>query len=159
MPALDITRIGPADAADLGTLFEALAADSEAARFFHPHPLTRTYAAELCARTDTSRDRYYIARRGGRAVGYALLRGWDEGYAVPSFGVAVHPEARGLGVGQALLGQAVAASRASGAPALRLTVYKANARAVHVYRKAGFVYRDKNEHEWVGVLDLAPLAA
>ncbi len=65
-------------------------------RWFHPHPLTAVEAARPCAYD--GRDLYYAAVTGDAVVAYGLLRGWDEGYAVPSLGIAVHPAARGLGL-------------------------------------------------------------
>jgi ribosomal protein S18 acetylase RimI-like enzyme len=88
-----------------------------------------------------------------------MLRGWDEGYETPSFGGCTHPELRGAGLGQFLLAHAIAESRAAGARRLRLTVYKENVRALHIYQKFGFLFSDKNDYEAVGLLDLgsAPL--
>src|SRR5438132_7164338 len=153
---LAIDRLAAGDAASLGAFFEVLAADPETVRFFHPHPLTTEFAGALCRRQCRARDRFYLARSGTQVVGYLMLRGWEEGFAVPSFGGCVHPEFRGRGLGQLLLAHAIREARALAAPRLRLTVYKANARAVHVYRKFGFVFHEKNEHELVGLLELAP---
>jgi ribosomal protein S18 acetylase RimI-like enzyme len=152
--SLEVRRAGDGDADLLGDFFEALAGDAETASFFRPHPLTRAFASELCGRLGAIKDCYYIAAYAGRAAGYMMLRGWDEGYAVPSFGVCTHPGLRGAGLGQALLAHAVGECRSRGAPRLRLTVYKANRRAVHVYEKFGFRFTDKNPEELVGVLDL-----
>jgi len=151
---LTIERLAAGDAAPLEAFFEVLAADPETARFFHPHPLTAEFAHELCRRQSFARDRFYVARYRGQMAGYLMLRGWEEGFAVPSFGGCVHPAFRGRGLGQALLAHAIREARALAAPRLRLTVYKANARAVHVYRKFGFIFREKNEHELVGLLEL-----
>src|SRR5262249_15484166 len=136
---------------------ETLLADAESARFFHPHPLTRASARELCARVDSCRDRYYLGCYRGKIVAYSMLRGWDEGYTVPSFGVAVHPALRDAGLGQAMLTHAIGESQAAGAPRLRLTVYRNNQRGVHVYRKFGFIFQEHGEH-LVGLLDLSSAA-
>jgi ribosomal protein S18 acetylase RimI-like enzyme len=149
---LATNRVSVADAESLGRFFEVVAADKESTRFFHPHPLTKAFAARLC--TLPCRDRYYITHYHGRVAAYSMLRGWDEGYETPSFGGCTHPELRGAGLGQMLLVHAIAESRTTGARRLRLTVYKENAPALHVYRKFGFVFSDKNEHELVGLLDL-----
>jgi ribosomal protein S18 acetylase RimI-like enzyme len=149
-----IHRITNRDAGALGDFFAALAVDAETTQFFHPHPFTREYASQLCAKIESIGDRYYVARYEGRVIAYMMLRGWDEGFAVPSFGVCSHPDLRDVGLGQALLAHAVRESQAAGAPQLRLTVFKNNPRAVHVYRKFGFVFHDKNEQELVGLLDL-----
>jgi ribosomal protein S18 acetylase RimI-like enzyme len=155
---LEIRRIRTTDAAVLGDFFEELGADAETVRFFHPHSLTRVYAALLCGGAATRLDHHYVALYRGRPAAYSLLRGWDDGYAVPSWGGCVHPELRSAGMGHALLLHAVAESRAAGATRLRLTVYKANQRGVHLYSKFGFVFQDKDEKSVVGVLDLtAPL--
>ncbi len=157
--AVTIDRLTPKDASRLGTFFELLAADEETVRFFHPHALTRAYAVELCACQGRCRDRYFAMSFRGRVVGYSMLRGWDEGYTIPSFGGATHPALRGLGLGQVLLRHAIRESEQAGAPKLRLTVYRANERATHVYRKLGFVFSEKNEREWIGLLSLPAFLA
>jgi ribosomal protein S18 acetylase RimI-like enzyme len=156
VPGPGIEKVSAADAAPLGQFFEALAADLETARFFHPHPLTIAYATELCARVSSCRDLYFVARWRGQIAGYSLLRGWDEGYAIPSVGVCVHPALRNAGLGHVLMAHAVEQSRAAGAPRLRLSVYRENERGRHVWAKFGYVFSDKNEHELLGLLELTP---
>jgi [ribosomal protein S18]-alanine N-acetyltransferase len=151
---VDIRALSGADSPKLGTFFEALAKDAETNHFFNPHPLTREYAFELCARVERISDRYFIATQNGDVVGYSMLRGWDEGYAVPSFGACVHPAIRNAGLGKRLLAHAIDQSQLQGATKLRLTVFKANQRAVNLYRRFGFAFVDKNSHELVGMLDL-----
>jgi ribosomal protein S18 acetylase RimI-like enzyme len=147
-------RLSAADASGLGRFFKALQRDPESLRFFHPFPLTPASAALLCARPSTALDRHYITRYHDRIAAYSMLRGWDEGYTIPSFGACTHPGLRNAGLGHWLLAHAITESRAAGAGKLRLTVYKENLRAIHVYRKFGFVFSDSNERELVGLLDL-----
>jgi ribosomal protein S18 acetylase RimI-like enzyme len=147
-----------ADTAALGEFFAACAADPEVARYFHPHPLTAEFAAELCGKLDRINDRYLAVFAGGRVAGYAMLRGWDDGYAVPSFGVCVHPALRDCGLGHSLLALAIREAKRAGAAKMRLTVYKDNARGVHLYTRYGFVFADKDERSLVGTLDLAGAA-
>jgi ribosomal protein S18 acetylase RimI-like enzyme len=147
-------RVSEADADSLGKFLELVAADEESTRFFHPHPLSKAFAACLCALQSSYRDRYYITRYHGQVAAYSMLRGWDEGYETPSFGGCTHPGLRGAGLGHVLLAHAIAESRAAGASRLRLTVYKENVAALHIYRKFGFAFSDKNEHELIGLLDL-----
>ncbi len=149
-----IRRISVSDGPALGDFFVTLATDGDTIDFFHPHPFTREYADELCSRSATRKDCYYVACFRGIIVAYMMLRGWDEGYSVPSFGVCNLPALRDVGLGQVLLSHAVAECRAVDAKQLRLTVFKNNERAVHVYRKFGFVFKDKNENELIGILDL-----
>ena len=156
---LTIRPIGAADGAALAVFFEALAADAEAAAFFRPHPLTAEEARSLCRKAGTIRDGYFVAEYAGRIAGYSMLRGWDEGYEVPSWGGAVHPSLRDAGIGKRLLLHAVSESISRGAPKMRLTVYKTNARGVHVYGKIGFRFSEKDERSLVGVLPLEPAPA
>lgn len=149
---LEIRRLTPADREDLAALFAAFRADPATVHFFHPHPFTDEVAKDLCERQ--GRDLYFLARVAGRPVGYSMLRGWDEGYAVPSFGVGVHPEARGQRIGQQLLAQAILESRAAGASRLRLTVLKANEVARRIYEQFGFQLSEKDAESLLGVLEL-----
>lgn len=154
---LEIRRLSPADRDDLAALFAAFSAHPATVHFFHPHPFTDEVAAELCERE--GRDLYFLARVAGRPVGYSMLRGWDEGYSVPSFGVGVHPEARGQRIGHDLLSHAILESRAVGATRLRLTVLKTNTIARRIYTQFGFQFSDKDAESLLGVLELTSDAA
>ncbi|WP_414171453.1 GNAT family N-acetyltransferase [Clavibacter tessellarius] len=57
----------------------------------------------------------------------------------PSLGMALVPSARGRGLGRRMLGELVAAVRASGAPAVSLSVEDGNDRARALYASLGFV--------------------
>lgn len=54
------------------------------------------------------------------------------------WGMFVHPDARGRGVGDALLAAAVARARAAGVEGLKLAVVTTNAPAITLYLRAGF---------------------
>jgi [ribosomal protein S18]-alanine N-acetyltransferase len=149
-----VRLLAPSDAAALGDFLAAAHDHPPTAELFHPHPLTRQFAAELCGKLSAIKDRYFALFVGGRVAGYAMLRGWDEGYKVPSFGVCVHPALQNAGVGHVLTTFGIDESRRAGAEKVRLTVYKRNERAAHLYAKYGFVFTDKDEHSLVGVLDL-----
>ena len=62
-------------------------------KFFHPHPFTTEAARERAAYT--GKDLYYVVIEGDEILGYGMLRGWDEGYEVPSLGIVIHPAHRG----------------------------------------------------------------
>jgi ribosomal-protein-alanine N-acetyltransferase len=139
--------LGPA----LAEFFAALAHGPEP-DFFHPHPMTADEARRICEHA--GRDLYYAACLSGRVVGYGLLRGWDEGYAIPSLGIAIHPEARGQRLARPFMVFLHAAARVRGANKIRLTVYASNQRAVALYQSLGYVLEPKNDRELVGFLDL-----
>lgn len=148
---LEFRRVSPDLVAGLGDLFGALR-DGGDERFFHPHPLTADEAARLGAYA--GRDLYYAAVDGGEVAAYAMLRGWDEGYAVPSLGIAVRPSARGTGLARAFMHFLHAAARRRAAPRVRLKVYRANAGALALYRSLGYVFDDDGGDELVGTVAL-----
>ena len=90
----------------------------------------------------TTQDLYFGAFVDSRLAGFGMLRGWDEGYAVPSFGVAVESAARGRGLGRGLLRFAIRAARGRGAPSMMLKVHVENP-ARHLYEAEGFHFPDE----------------
>ncbi len=79
---------------------------------------------------------YIAAVTGNRVVGYGGF--WsivDEAHIT---NIAVHPDYRGKGVGNALMRGLIEAARARGAAAMTLEVRDSNAAAQHLYLKYGF---------------------
>jgi ribosomal-protein-alanine N-acetyltransferase len=148
---LEFRRLRPELVAELAEFFRAFAAGPDHA-FFHPHPMTDAEAARICGLA--GRDLYYAACDSGRIIAYGMLRGWDDGYEIPSLGIAIHPEARGRGLARPFMVFLHAAAKARGAAKVRLTVYGDNQRAVELYRRMGYGFAAKNERELVGILDL-----
>ena len=120
--------------------------------FFHPHPMTAEVAARIC-RYDGG-DLYYAACSGGSVVAYGLLRGWEEGFDIPSLGIAIHPAARGRGLARPFMVFLHAAAKFRGATKVRLTVYNENQRAAELYRRMGYQFEAKNDRELIGILEL-----
>jgi ribosomal-protein-alanine N-acetyltransferase len=135
----------------LASFFEALVASGDAAAF-HPHPFDAAAAAERAAYR--GKDVYCAAVAGGRVLGYAMLRGWDEGYDEPSLGIAVHPEARSTGLARALMLYLHAEARRRGARRIRLKVYPGNAPALALYRSLGYEVAGEERGQLVAFKDL-----
>src|SRR4051812_27529776 len=69
--------------------------------YFSPHPFTAGAIENII---QTARlDIYCILVEGSNVLAYGMLRGWDEGYDVPSLGIAVHPLVRNTGWGKAFM--------------------------------------------------------
>jgi len=79
----------------------------------------------------------HLARRGDGAVGFTLLV--PAAAALEVLYLAVDPDAWGSGVSGQLLAYVDEVARTGGADALHLWVIDDNHRAVHVYRRAGWV--------------------
>lgn len=151
MKGLEFLKLRPGHEGSLGDLFEVLG-DDTVSRFFHPHPFTREEAGKRCRHEGG--DLYYAISDGERFLGYGMLRGWDEGYEIPSLGIALHPEAQGKGLGRSFMHFLHAAARLRGAKRVRLKVYPENKAAVKLYESLGYRYPETSEGQLVGLLDL-----
>jgi len=99
-----------------------------------------TWSTRMTRSTVSGIDRALAAHMDGQLVGLAWAKvDSDDPDLVNLFQMWVAPEARGQGVAGALLEEAVRWSRARGAQALRLGVNCANAAALRLYERAGFV--------------------
>jgi len=111
---------------------------------------------------------FLVAERGGEVVGYVIAdampnHGRDIGHVKD---LAVHPEARGEGLGRGLLRSALVRLRGVGVAVVRLVVRASNAGARSLYayewfepvRRVSNYYRD-GEDALVLVVDLAEWAA
>ena len=116
-------RIRAASTADLETI-----ARIEAASFADPWP-RRAFQAHL-------RDVFLVAESGGAVAGYLVAR--LMGAEAEILNVAVRPDARGGGIGGALLDGALDSLKELKAAAVFLEVRVSNAAARRLYETAGF---------------------
>jgi ribosomal-protein-alanine N-acetyltransferase len=128
--------VGPEHAEELAALFERNRIPS-VTDVFDPFALDADQARKLAL--ETGEDAYYLGRRGVLAVGFSMLRGFDEGYSIPSFGVFVDHRHHGQGIGRELTAWTIAQARRRGCPAVRLTVYATNLAACRLYESLGFL--------------------
>lgn len=158
---MEIRSLGPSDVHELARFFAAIDADEATVALFHPHPFNSETAQRICNRDGINADRYFAAFDGTMVVGYAMLRGWDEGYDMPSFGVCVRPDARGRGIGRRLLADALGRARAAGACRVMLKVFGENSVARNLYESMGFVFDGPASPgiQAVGIAVLDPAAA
>lgn len=150
----EVRTLGPADAAALARFFATVAGDPAALAYFRPHPFDEATAEAICSRT--GRDEYFAVFDAGEVVGYGMLRGWDEGYEVPAFGVCVRGDQRGRGLGRVLLGFAIERAREAGARSVMLKVFDDNLPARALYESFGFTFAERTPDgaQLVGRLDL-----
>ena len=92
---------------------------------------------------------------GTEVLGYGILRGWDEGYEIPSLGIAILPRVRGAGLGRVFMHFLAAAAKCRGAQKVRLRVMSRNARAIRLYQSLGYEFSaDEDGGHLVGFLEL-----
>jgi ribosomal protein S18 acetylase RimI-like enzyme len=95
------------------------------------------------------------------AAWYRLFRSSKPGYGfvderTPELAIAVVPNARGKGVGNAMLDELLDRARAAGHEAVSLSVDKQNAGAIHVYEQHGFERVAETDDSLTMVCRLAP---
>ena len=108
---------------------------------FAPDPAKQRRALRMLL-ADPALGRIYVARRGARVLGtVSVLRSMSTAEGGPAGlleDLVVRQEARGAGVGAALLAFAAERSRAGGLLRLTLLTDRGNRKARRLYRKAGF---------------------
>ncbi len=147
-PVLEIISLRPELKEALQDLFAEIH-KSEDSALFHPHPFTNAEGERLCSYQ--GEDQYYALVYGGRILGYGMLRGWDEGYGVPSLGIYVRSEARGAGIGKLLMQHMHVSARLRGATRIRLKVYRHNPIPIRMYRELGYIFEGEEGEQLVGI--------
>jgi ribosomal-protein-alanine N-acetyltransferase len=149
-PQLAIEPVGSRHARALVGLFDRnrVPAVSDS---FDPFPLTAAEAERVALQP--RRDAYFVASSKGELVAMSMLRGFDEGFEVPSFGIFVDHLHHGEGIGRRLTAWTVDEAGRRGYPAVRLSVYASNAGALHLYRSLGFGEQQRDLVTRAGVQD------
>ena len=118
---------------------------------FDPFPFTTSTARRIAF--ETRRDHYYGAFLGRRLIALSMLRGWDEGYDVPSFGIAVDADFHGRGLGTRMTTWTIEQARELGCRQVRLSVYGSNDTAYRIYERMGFRELERTEVDHAGSPD------
>jgi [ribosomal protein S18]-alanine N-acetyltransferase len=145
---LEVRQVTPALKKGLEDLFSALRAAGDE-KWFHPHALNIEILEWLTHYK--GKDLYYAMAEGEAVLAYGMLRGWDEGYEIPSLGIAVHPRVRRKGLAAAFLHFLHAAARRRGAKAVRLTVDGDNVAALTLYKNMGYQFKIEDLNRSVGM--------
>jgi len=146
-------RLGRAFHAPFAQLLAALEANGDH-DFFHPHPFDAEAARGLVALAEAGPDEYWLLATADDVLAYGMLRGWAEGYAVPSLGIAVAPRHRGCGLARRMMDHLHARARARGATQVRLKVERRNLSAHRLYETLGYVFQHHSPTELLGLLTL-----
>ena len=131
------------------SFFEALIRSGDD-QFFHPHPFTSEEVDRILGYSGP--DVYCVLLKENDVLGYGMLRGREEGYVVPSLGIAIHPAVRGTGLGRAFMLYLQAVARQRGNAEIRVKVYEHNEPARRLYEALGYVFRRKEGNQLIGSL-------
>ncbi len=120
---------------------------------FTPHSFGWEEADRL--RNYIGKDLYRVVETSdANLVAYGMLRGWDEGFTVPSLGIGVCAQYRGRGIGSFLLGELHDLARDARASKVRLRVHPQNAAAIALYARFGYKEAGEERGQLVMLCDL-----
>lgn len=136
---MKIRRARQNDRALLCELWEEFEAELD-----HPPYLRETWQEAWTDLSETVRDGVaLLAEQNGQAVGFIFCVLGDRGRKTAHVtDIYVRPEARGQGIGRALLGAVIEPAREAGLDHVSLEVMLRNTEARHLYERLGFVPHD-----------------
>ena len=111
--------------------------------------LVAEIAAEFVRKLDVTRERCWIAESDGRRVGCIFLVAKDAAIAKLRL-LLVEPDARGLGVGRALVAECVRFAREAGYRKIVLWTQESLTAARRIYSNEGFVKTAREPHRSFG---------
>ena len=137
--------IEPLQAAHITALVSAYAvAPPGYAKYFAPFPFETDSLHRILA--ERREDLYFVVLWDRAPVGIYMLRGFDQGYTIPSYGVWIAPDFSRRGLGWATLEHAVLICRTRGCKQLMLKVHPLNTLAKRLYEHFGFVQTAVDQH-------------
>ena len=143
--------VSPSWTEKLAQFFDAFVVNKDDL-YFHPHPMTSEMAKKIAAYEGN--DLYFVQIKDNEITGYAMLRGWDQNYTIPSLGIAIHPNFRNQGLGMEFMEFLHDQARAKGATKIRLKVYLSNERARHLYVNMGYSFTAEEMDQLIGYYKL-----
>jgi ribosomal-protein-alanine N-acetyltransferase len=85
------------------------------------------------------KDIYFAIKVNGDWAGFYMLRGFDQGYRIPAYGVWIRPKYENCGLAALTLAHAFAICKLNGIGQVLLKVHPKNVKAVKLYEKTGFI--------------------
>ena len=113
--------------------------------FFTPHKYTK----DILINNICSIDKYYLMIKSDIIIGYGMLRGYEEGYDIPSLGIMIDKDYRGKGYSKKMI-NFLENETYKTSEKIRLTVFKKNKIAISLYKSMGYVFEDDNEKSLIG---------
>ena len=148
---IEIRKLDKKFKKSLGLFFEELVTSKDQ-DYFHPHPFTFEEATRIVEYEGY--DLYFAMIKGSEIIGYGMLRGWDEGYSIPSLGIIIKQNMRGKGLGKLFMHYLHIVAHLRGAKSVRLKVYPDNLIAKNLYEGIGYTFETLEDGQLVGYIKL-----
>lgn len=139
MDDLAIRRLDPNDAEHLSQLLGE--SNENYGQYFTPFSSSRELLEKRLHEAD--KDRYWGLWFANELAGFFMLRGFDEGYGKPSFGVFISRKYSNRGLSTIALDYAISWCQLNHLSAIMLKVHPDNTFARKSYEKAGFLLTGK----------------
>ena len=97
-----------------------------------------------------SKDVYIIQLYKDKIVGYGMLRGWSEGYKIPTLGIIINNEYRGLGLSKIMMTYLHFLAKQKKSEKVLLKVKKSNSIAINLYKKFNYELSNYNDEFLIG---------
>jgi len=137
---MKLKSIEPSDLGRLSKLFTDNNID-KVIQTFTPFELSPEMAMWIAC--EPHKDHFYLGIIHNIPIGFSMLRGWDEGFSVPSFGIFIDHRQHGQGLGKQLLDLTIEEAKKLQCHHIRLSVYASNPSACKIYRSRGFKETDR----------------
>ena len=139
--SLEIKRINTNQAKELSNLL--LKSSKEYSQHFIPFEFD--LISVNAAMSKAKKDMFYGVYVENKIIGFYMLRGWDAGYDVPSYGVWIAENFSSKGISKLTLNHAISVCRINSIKRLMLKVHPDNLVAKRIYENFGFVYEGIDE--------------
>lgn len=133
--SLEIKKINIDQSEALKNLLQS--SEKEYSKYFTPFSFDIKSITHILS--DAIKDQYYGIYINNNLVGLYMLRGLDEGYEIPSYGVWITKEFSSKGISKLTLQHAISFCKINAIKKLMLKVHPENIIAKNIYEEFGFI--------------------
>jgi len=133
---LEIKRLTIDHSKELSELLQG--ADKDYTQYFVPFAFDSETILKILS--NVIKDQYYGIFTKNNLIGFYMLRGFDEGYEIPSYGVWVAKDFSSKGISKLTLQHAISFCKINNIKKIILKVHPDNVIAKNIYESFGFIY-------------------
>ena len=128
-------------------LYRFLLRNKDDMNLFNPHDFN---IKSLLKNIHNKKDFFVCLFFKKKIIGYGMLRGWKDGYEVPSLGIMIDKDYRGIGASKLLMNYLHIICKFKNCEKVMLKVNKDNKRAINLYEKLDYNLNDYDEKFLIG---------